>query len=355
MKRANSTTNHQLPAAKSPLVVIVGETASGKSALAIEIAKKFNGEMICADSRTVYKGMDIGTAKPTKEDRLAVPHHLLDLVDPDQRFTSADFKELAQKAINNVGSRGKLPILVGGTGLYIDSVLFDFDFAGPADLKKRASLNTMSIEQLQKELNNRQIPLPENTKNKRYLIRTLEKAGEVGQSKPLRKDTLIIAIKLDKKVLEKRVNDRIDIMVRQGLVKETNDLVNKYGLVIDSMQTPGYKAFWRYLQKEITLGEAKKIFAQNDMKLAKRQRTWFRSSRYDALPDSGSPFLVKKVSDSIDVPMSMPHSPKTVLTQKSSSLNKPTHQSTRTKRNKSIHWVGNKIQAVDLVTTFLNT
>src|SRR4051812_49125553 len=114
------------------LVVVVGETAAGKSALALRIAQKFNGEIVSADSRTVYKGMDIATAKPTAAEMAAVPHHLIDVVDPDEPFTAADFKKRAVKAIDDITNRGKLPILVGGTGLYIDSVLYDYNFRYPA-------------------------------------------------------------------------------------------------------------------------------------------------------------------------------------------------------------------------------
>lgn len=112
-----------------PLIVIVGPTASGKTTLAIELARRLDGEIICADSRTVYKGMDIGTAKPTEEEQLFVPHHLLDVVDPGERFTVADFKRLANEAIIDIIGRGKVPIMVGGSGLYIDAVLFDYKFA----------------------------------------------------------------------------------------------------------------------------------------------------------------------------------------------------------------------------------
>lgn len=122
----------------SPLVVITGPTASGKTSLAMEVAKLFNGEIICADSRTIYKGMDIGTAKPTKKEQAAIPHHIIDVVEPNQSFTVADFKELALKAIDDITKRGKLPIMVGGTGLYIDSVIFDYQFGPAGDAKKKS-------------------------------------------------------------------------------------------------------------------------------------------------------------------------------------------------------------------------
>ena len=158
-----------------PLVVITGPTASGKTSLAIRIAKKFNGEIICADSRTVYKGMDIGTAKPTKEEQAGVPHWGIDLVEPGERFTVADFQEYAYKKIDDIRSRGKLPMLVGGTGLYIDAVIDGYEFSGDADCKLRKRLEEMTLDDLYEYCTKNNINLPENKKNKRYVIRSIER------------------------------------------------------------------------------------------------------------------------------------------------------------------------------------
>src|ERR1700758_1680789 len=157
-----------------PLVVIVGPTASGKTKLAVELAEKFGGEIICADSRTVYRGMNIGTAKPTEEERRRVPHWGLDLVDPDQRFTAADFKSYAEQKISEIRARGRMPFLVGGTGLYIDGVIFDYRFGTAPDEKLRAQLEKMSLEELHEYCAKNNIMLPENDKNKRYVIRAIE-------------------------------------------------------------------------------------------------------------------------------------------------------------------------------------
>jgi tRNA dimethylallyltransferase len=138
-------------APRTPLIVITGPTGSGKSAIALSLAEKYGGEIICADSRTVYKFMDIGTAKPSLDDQKRVKHWLLDVVNPDDKFSVSDFQELAQKAINNIRSRGKIPFLVGGTGLYIDAVVLDFSFAEKADLELRTELEMLTTEQL-KEL-----------------------------------------------------------------------------------------------------------------------------------------------------------------------------------------------------------
>ena len=159
-----------------PLVVITGPTASGKTGLAIKLAKLFGGEIISADSRAIFKGIDIASAKPDLIERDGVPHWGFDLVAPGERFTAADFKEYTYAKINEILARGKLPFLVGGTGLYIDAVLGDYDFAGEADEELRTKLNSKTIEELQQIIFEQKIPMPENHKNKRYLVRAIEKA-----------------------------------------------------------------------------------------------------------------------------------------------------------------------------------
>jgi tRNA dimethylallyltransferase len=154
------------------LVVIVGETASGKSALALKLARKFNGEIIAADSWTVRRGADIGTAKPTPEERALVPHHLLDVVGPDNDFTAAVFKDLANEAIKDISGRGKLPIMVGGTGLYIDGVIYDYNFLPAGDRTAREEFNNLSVKELLSRIDEMGIdPGDVDKRNKRRLIR----------------------------------------------------------------------------------------------------------------------------------------------------------------------------------------
>lgn len=226
------------------LVVVVGATASGKTALAIELAQKFDGEIICADSRTVYKHLDIGTAKPTLEERAAVPHHLLDVVEPDEIFTVVDFKRLAGLAIDDISSRGKVPILVGGSGLYIDSVLYDYSFA-----QKDAARDEVNPRHIQKE--------------------------SAGSRQAMRENTLILGLKLPKEVISKRITERVDAMVDAGLVQETKFLLDNYP-ASKALDSTGYKAIREYLAGSLNLEEAKALFVQNDQKLAKRQQTWFK-------------------------------------------------------------------------------
>lgn len=229
----------------APLLAIVGPTASGKTALAIDLARKYDGEIICADSRTVYKGMDIGTAKPTPAEQAAVPHHLLDVVAPDEPFTALDFKRQAMAAIDDIHARGKLPLLVGGSGLYIDAVLYDYQFADA----------------------------PRSMINPRHRAEGAPRADTV-----LRSDTLIVGVDKDKAVLEERIRARVDVMVKEGFLDEVRRLSAAYA-GSKALDAPGYRAFADYLAGSITLEEAKTRFVRNDCNLAKRQRTWLRRNQ----------------------------------------------------------------------------
>lgn len=228
-----------------PLVVIVGPTASGKTALAIELAKKFNGEIICADSRTIYRGMDIGTAAPTVPERQGIPHHLLGIIDPDQSFNVVRFKKIADEAVVDIQARGKLPILVGGSGLYIDAVIFGYDFA------------TTYTER--------------NPLNPRHLRRSVPR-----QTMRLRDNTLVVGMDVDPEVLRGRIRQRIRTMLEQGLLDEVKVLSTIYSWDLPAMQAPAYKAFHGYLDGTKTIEQASADLATYDAQLAKKQRTWFR-------------------------------------------------------------------------------
>lgn len=265
-----------------PLLVVVGETASGKSALAIELAERFGGEIICADSRTVYRGMDIGTAKPTLADRERVPHYCLDLVTPDESFTVADFKREALAAMADISARGKLPILVGGTGLYIDAILYDFTFRPLPDKTIRAELTTLDVQELQNRLMERAIELPNNPQNPRHLVRALETGGAQPGRQPLRPNTLIIGLSVEREVLKERITARVDQMISDGLVDEVRRVSEKYGWDVPALQAPAYKAFRDYFDNidgSISLDQAKAETVNNDLRLAKRQRTWFKRNK----------------------------------------------------------------------------
>ncbi len=259
-----------------PLIAIVGQTATGKSGLALALAEHFGGEIVCADSRTIYKGMDIGTAKPTQDERSRIPHHCLDLVSPGERFTAADFKQHAEQAITNITGRGKVPILVGGTGLYIDAVLYDYTFQGPADVVLRAELMALSIPELQERLIRETIPLPSNPQNPRHLIRALETKGVAPPRHEIRSNSLILGVQLDREELLPQVVNRITSMMRDGLQQEVQHLAKRYGFAVSQMQTIGYQEWRENFNGVQTLQHTKQLIINNTMAYAKRQKTWFK-------------------------------------------------------------------------------
>ncbi|HEY1086016.1 MAG TPA: tRNA (adenosine(37)-N6)-dimethylallyltransferase MiaA [Candidatus Saccharimonadales bacterium] len=219
-----------------PLVVIVGPTASGKTAAAIEIAKRHKGEIICADSRTIYREMNIGTAKPTAAEQAIVPHWGLDLVNPSERFTVADFKQYAIQKITEIRSRGHIPFLVGGTGLYVDSVVFNFDFS------KRETKEEWRLDP--------------------------------------RADAVIVGIATEKDVLRDRIAKRAEQMFADDVVEEATLLGKKYDWKLAAMTGNIYPVIRAYLEKEANLEESIEKFTTQDWRLAKRQMTWFRPNPF---------------------------------------------------------------------------
>lgn len=258
-----------------PLVVIVGPTGSGKTALSIALAKRFNGEIISADSRTVYVGMDIGTAKPSPEERQGVPHYGFDVVAPNEAFSAYDFKRLAQTAITAITSRGNLPFLVGGTGLYIDSVLYDFAFRAKPTHAVRRQVVGLTVEELQAKVIAADLPMPLNSRNPRHLSRLLESGQPPDQPKAMRQNTLIIGLSISQQDLKARLEKRVGSMLEDGLIDETRALVEHYGDT-EALRTPEYKAVAAYMRGELSLDDAKLQMVRDDLRLAKRQRTWFK-------------------------------------------------------------------------------
>jgi tRNA dimethylallyltransferase len=262
------------------LLVIVGETASGKTALALELAERLNGEIICADSWTVRKHVDIGTAKPAAEERRKVPHHLLDVVGPDEDFTAAVFKRLANKAIEDITSRGKLPIMVGGTGLYIDGVIYDFNFLPAGDRGEREELNRLSIAKLLEKIEYSKLDLTDvDTRNKRRLIRLIETKGKRPTRQPLRPNTLIIGLKTDREIIEQRIITRLDDMLARGLEDEVRGLVDQYGWGAEALKGIGYAQWRGYFEGRQSLPETRQKIIKATFEYAKRQRTWFKRNK----------------------------------------------------------------------------
>lgn len=266
---------------EKPLIVIVGPTASGKTALAVELASMYGGEIICADSRTIYKGMDIGTAKPTQEEMHRVPHWGLNLLEPGDHFTAADFKHYAERKIDEIRSRGNIPFLVGGTGLYIDAVLFNYQFGSQADTDLRLELNKLSIEDLHEYCFKNNILLPENKYNKRYVVRAIEQKSINNKRDQVPISTsIIVGISTDRTELRTRITHRIEQLFKNGVVDESIKLGKKYGWNNEAMTGNIYPIIHSYLEGKASLDEIKEKATTTDWRLAKRQMTWFKRNQH---------------------------------------------------------------------------
>lgn len=309
------------------LIVILGPTASGKTDLSIALASKFNGEIICADSRQIYKKMTIGTDKvpgrwsghPQTKEKVfiykKIPHYLIDFVDPGEDFSLAQFKQATIGRINEIWQRGKLPLLVGGTGLYIHAVVDNLLIPSvPPNKRLRSSLEKKSNEELVTLLNKFD-PLTAKTvdpNNKRRLIRALEVCIWTGRpfSEQQKKgdplfDALQIGLQIPRPELHQRINNRVDRMMKAGLLKEARALVKqKYGWHLPSMSGTGYRQLGYFLRGEMPLEKAIEILKRDSRRYARRQTTWFRrDKRIKWVRDwVEAENLVKKFADGIKKP-----------------------------------------------------
>ncbi|PJN92299.1 tRNA (adenosine(37)-N6)-dimethylallyltransferase MiaA [Bacillus sp. mrc49] len=278
---------------KGKLLVIIGPTAVGKTKMSIEMAKLFNGEIISGDSMQVYKGMDIGTAKIKTEEMEGIPHYLLDIKEPDEPFSAAEFQERANACIEDIHGRGKLPIIVGGTGLYIQSVIYDYQFSeAPSDLEYREGLEKQiresGIDPVFDEL--RKVD-PESAKrihpnNVRRVIRALEIFHCTGktmseqlddQPTELKYETCIIGLTMEREKLYQRIDQRVDGMVDEGLIHEVQSFYDQGLKDCQSIQAIGYKEIYDYFDGRASVDEAVETLKQNSRRYAKRQLTWFRN------------------------------------------------------------------------------
>lgn len=287
----------------SPLIVVVGQTASGKSELAIKLAEYFGGEIICADSMTIYRSFDIGTAKPSQEEQLKIPHHMIDVADPNSSFNTKKFQTMANHIIQDIARRNKLPILVGGSGLYVDSILFSYKFLSPPSTVVRIKLDQMSLTELLQEAGNLKLDTKSiDTKNKRRVVRLIETNGLKSTKNTTRLNTIVVGLQIPREELTARIEGRINLMIKDGLENEVRRLANLYGWEIEQMKAVGYREWRDYFGGSISRAEAVNRIIKDTIALSKKQNTWF-------------------------------------------------------KRNKSIHWFSNRYKfgkVVDLVTTTLN-
>ena len=275
-------------------MVIVGPTAVGKTALSISLAKKYNGEIINGDSMQVYTGLDIGTAKVTEEEAEGIPHHLLDIISVEQDYTASDFKRDARQAIGSILARGKLPIVVGGSGLYIEGLLFDMQFGGVAaedpGYRKQleAELERTDALHIWKQLQEKDPRASEqiHPNNSRRVIRALEVihfsgkrfSDQVDRESDPYYDALLIGLDTERSIIYDRINRRVDLMVAGGLVEEAKALFDRQ-LPAKTQATRGigYKEWFGYFNDEATFEETTELLKQNSRRYAKRQLTWFRN------------------------------------------------------------------------------
>ncbi len=263
-----------------PLIVILGPTASGKTAYAIQLARLIGGEVICADSRTVYRGMDVGTAKPTEPERAGVLHWGLDLIEPDQRYSLYDFQRYATAKIAEIRQRQHVPLLVGGSGLYINSVIYDYRLAGgDYDPTTRAELEKLPPDELRRLIVKRGVKLPRDPDNKRRLIRSLERGGVSNNCGHLSSRTIVIGITMDKEKLSQRISGRAEQMLERGLIDEAERLIARYGTV-EPLRRNAYGVVAKYLVGQIHEAELIEQISAKDRQLVKKQLTWWRNPRW---------------------------------------------------------------------------
>lgn len=279
---------------KPKVIVIVGPTASGKTSLSIELAKKINGEIVSCDSMQIYKDMDIGSAKPSKEEMQGIKHYMIDEVIPTQRFSVAEYKKKAELAIEEILKNGKVPIVVGGTGLYANSLIYGIEYSNiEFDEKYRKKL--MEIAQSEEGLKS----LYEEAKridkkamekispnDQKRILRILEIYNATGKTKTeqeeisrkneIKYDYNVFAINIERTILYERINKRVDMMIEQGLIEEVRKLIEKYPEFPTAMQAIGYKEIVQYFDGKITKEEAIEKIKQETRRYAKRQITWFK-------------------------------------------------------------------------------
>lgn len=262
------------------LIMIVGPTAVGKTKLSIELAKSLNTEIINGDAMQFYKGLDIGTAKITKEEMQSIPHHLLDILNPEESFSVAAYQQLVREKIAQIKEKQNIPVIVGGSGLYLSSVVDDYQFLGKERTLDEKTYDNYTTEELARILIETKPLLAKkcDLSNRRRVMRALEKDESDVQEKlyPFYENALIIGLEIERKLLYQRIDERVDKMILNGLIEEAKCL---YDEVIDhnKIQAIGYKELFLYFKGEISLEEAIALIKRNSRRYAKRQMTWFKN------------------------------------------------------------------------------
>lgn len=281
---------------KPKVIVICGPTASGKTALSIQLAQKINGEIISSDSMQIYKDMNIGTAKPDKQEMQGIKHYLLDFVEPNQRYSVADYKKDAENAIEDILQKGKVPIIVGGTGLYVDSLIYgieypniEFDENYRKKLEKRAEKE--GLEKLYEEARKIDPQAMEkiSRNDQKRVLRVLEIYNATGKTKTeqeiesrkneVKYDYRVFAINMDREKLYDRINKRVDVMIQKGLIEEVENLLKKYNEFPTAMQGLGYKEVVEYIQGKVLKEDMIENIKRESRRYAKRQITWFKKNK----------------------------------------------------------------------------
>lgn len=263
------------------VIVITGPTAVGKTKLSIEIAKQLNGEIINADSTQVYKGLDIATAKVTDEEKENIPHHLFDIKNIEEEYTVYNYQQDARKKIEDILSRNKTPILVGGTGLYIKACLYDYKFEQETNTN---NFDDLTNEEILNKIKEKDSNIDIHINNRKRLVRALnyiinndKKYSEKIKTDELLYDTIFIGLTTDRELLYKKINKRVDVMLNNGLLKEAKELYDKK-IYSKAIMTPiGYKELFMYFNNEISFDEAIDLIKQRSRKYAKRQYTWINN------------------------------------------------------------------------------
>ncbi len=281
---------------KSKVIVICGPTASGKTGLSIELAKRIGGEIVSADSMQIYKDMNIGTAKVTMEEMQGIKHYLIDFISPEQRYSVADFKKDAENAIAKILENGKVPIVVGGTGLYINSLIYGIEYQDiKIDMNYRNELEKIAQEKGLDYLYEKAVEIDSQAmktisrNDRKRIMRVLEIYKQTGKTKTqqdidsrkngIKYDYKVFAINMDREKLYERINLRVDKMLEQGLIDEVKNMLKKYAEMPTAMQGLGYKEVVQYLDNEITYEEMVEKIKMESRRYAKRQLTWFRKNK----------------------------------------------------------------------------